>query len=128
MESRRRVRGNVLNPDCPSRHVIDVIGDRWTLIVVTVLGEERRRFNDLARASKGISYKMLTQTLRRLEREGLMARTVYDTTPPKVEYELTDLGRHLLPLLGAIREWAEINLPKMNRARERYDQTKPSPL
>jgi len=128
MEKAKPGRGNLLNPDCPSRHVVDVIGDRWTLIVVTVLAEQRLRFNDLARSSKGISYKMLTQTLRRLEREGLVERTVYDTTPPKVAYELTTLGRHLIPLLGAIREWAEINLPKMNRARERYDRTKPSPL
>ncbi len=90
----------------------------------TVLGDGRRRFNDLARSSKGISYKMLTQTLRRLEREGLVSHTVYDTTPPKVEYELTDLGRQVLPVINAIRDWAEANLPQMNEARARFDRIK----
>lgn len=124
MESSEPVRGDLLNPECPTRHVIDVIGDRWTCVVVTVLGDGRRRFNDLARSSKGISYKMLTQTLRRLEREGLVSRTVYDTTPPKVEYELTDLGRQVLPVINAIRDWAEANLPQMNEARARFDRIK----
>ena len=91
---------------CPVRDVIERIGDKWSVLLITRLDAGPQRFGVLARTVDGISRNMLTRTLRLLERDGLVVRTVHPTTPPTVEYALTDLGRSLVPPLNAIGEWA----------------------
>lgn len=116
---------------CPTRTVLDSIADKWTTLVIDLLGTGPRRFGALRRSIDGISQKMLTQTLRDLERDGLVSRRVYPTTPPSVEYALTPLGETLTGPLGALREWAEQHIAQVLTARAAYDQrstTKPSPL
>ena len=111
---------DVYSPDCPSRPVLDRIGDRWTALIVGVLEDGPRRFGEI-RDAMGITAKVLTQTLRALERDGLIRRTAYDESPPRVEYELTSLGLTLREPLGAIRDWAEAHLSEILAARERTD-------
>lgn len=98
---------------CSSRQALDLISDRWTLIVVKALAEGIQRYGALHRAIEGISQKMLTQTLRSLERDGLVRRTVYPVVPPKVEYTLTPLGETLIDLLVAIDGWAERHMEEI---------------
>ena len=93
--------------DCPSRQVLDRIGDRWSVLVILVLSQGTRRFSEVAGAIEGISQKMLTQTLRGLERDGLVTRTVYAEVPPRVEYELTPLGRGAAEPFAHLRDWVE---------------------
>jgi DNA-binding HxlR family transcriptional regulator len=111
---------DVYSRDCPSRVVLDRIGDRWTALIVGVLEDGPRRFSEI-RDAMGITSKVLTQTLRTLERDGLIRRTAYDESPPRVEYELTPLGLTLREPLAAIRDWAEIHLPEILAARESAD-------
>lgn len=100
---------------------LQLLGDKWTVLVVSKLGGGTHRFNELRREIGNISQKMLTTTLRQLERDGFVTRTVYPTVPPRVDYELTDLGRDLLnPVAGLIR-WAQANGARMDAARQRYD-------
>jgi DNA-binding HxlR family transcriptional regulator len=106
---------------CPTRMVLDRIADKWTVLVVSALQSETKRFTVLRREVGGISQKMLTQTLRGLERDGLVSRTVYPTVPPKVEYALTPLGYTLVKLLDDIRVWAERNIEDVLAAQEAYD-------
>jgi DNA-binding HxlR family transcriptional regulator len=106
---------------CPSRQVLDRIGDRWTVLVHHHLDTGPLRFSELARRIEGISQKMLTQTLRGLERDGLVRRTVHASVPPKVEYELTALGRTLHGPLGALEAWARHHIGDVLDARRRYD-------
>ena len=111
--------------DC--RAVSDIlqrVGDKWTVLVVGKLGEGQMRFNELRTAVGGISQKMLTTTLRGLERDGFVTRTVFPTIPPRVDYELTDLGRELLKPVKALGEWARENTTRVNAARERFDRTR----
>lgn len=111
-----------LPTDC--RAVSDVlarVGDKWSVLVVTRLGERPMRFNELRRSIGGISQRMLTLTLRGLERDGLVTRTVFPTIPPRVDYALTSLGRDLLQPVSALGAWAIRNQPKIARARERFD-------
>ena len=115
-------RGDLFDPDCPTRHMLDAVGDKWTGIVVILLADGPCRFNELARIAEGISYKMLTQTLRRLERDGFATRTVEPTRPPSVTYALTPLGRDLLPVLQMLRTWAETHVGTILAARKRYDR------
>ena len=96
--------------DCPSRRLLDRIGDRWTVLIVGALDPGPQRFSALAARVGGISQKMLTQTLRSLERDGFVTRTVYPEIPPRVEYELTALGRSLQGPLRALEEWAVANM------------------
>jgi DNA-binding HxlR family transcriptional regulator len=108
--------------DC--RAVSDVlarIGDKWSVLVVTRLGDGPRRFNELRRAIGGISQRMLTLTLRGLERDGLVTRTVFPTIPPRVDYALTALGRDLLEPISALAGWAIRNQPKIEKARGHFD-------
>lgn len=91
---------------CPSRRLLDRIGDRWTVLVVGTLVDGPRRFTEIRRAVEGVSQKMLTQTLRGLERDGLVTRSVYAEVPPRVEYELTPTGRTLLEPLKALEQWS----------------------
>jgi DNA-binding HxlR family transcriptional regulator len=115
-------RWDVLKQHCPTRQVLTRIADKWTMLVITLLAEEQvLRFSELRRQIEGISQKMLTQTLRGLERDGLITRTVYPTVPVTVEYRLTDLGRSLAETVGAIRTWAYANMDEIEAARERYD-------
>ncbi|MGX4654613.1 winged helix-turn-helix transcriptional regulator [Micromonospora sp. SCSIO 07396] len=107
--------------DCGSRQVIDRIGDRWSVLVVLTLADGERRYGELAEHIDGISQKMLTQTLRGLERDGLVTRTVHASVPPRVDYALTDLGHSLLDLLSGLEAWATTHLADVQAARVRYD-------
>ncbi|GAA4787174.1 helix-turn-helix domain-containing protein [Actinomycetospora chlora] len=120
------VRGNVYRADCPSRQVLDRIGDRWSVLVVGTLGEGTLRHGAIAARIGGITPKMLTQTLRGLERDGLVSRTVHAEVPPRVEYALTDLGRSLLGLARALDDWAETHIEQVDAARRAYDARTPS--
>ncbi len=106
---------------CPSRQVLDRVGDRWTVLVLGALRDGPLRFTGLAREVGGICQKMLTQTLRGLERDGLVTRTVHATVPVRVDYELTGLGRTLLGPVAALEEWARRHMGDVLTARERYD-------
>jgi DNA-binding HxlR family transcriptional regulator len=98
------------------------VADKWTLLVLEALEEAgARRFSDLGRAVAGISQKMLTQTLRQMEREGLVKRTVYPEVPPRVEYELTELGHELGEAFCGVWTWAEKNIARIEEARAAYD-------
>jgi DNA-binding HxlR family transcriptional regulator len=115
-------KANVLNDTCPSREVIAMIADKWSMLILWVLIEEGTlRYGQLQREVKGISQKMLTQTLRELERNGLVKRTVYEVVPPQVEYELTELGQSLKTILAGVCGWAQKNLGKVMEARSQYD-------
>ncbi len=106
--------------DCPSRRLLDRIGDRWTVLIVVALDPGPQRFSALAARVGGISQKMLTQTLRSLERDGFVTRTVYPEIPPRVEYELTPLGRSLLGPLRALEEWAVENMSEVVDHQQEY--------
>lgn len=109
--------------NCPSRRLLDRIGDRWTVLIVGILAEEGPiRFGELARRVDGISQKMLTQTLRNLERDGLVRRTLYPQVPPRVEYELTDSGTSLRGPLRALEEWAVEHMGPVSSAQAAYDE------
>lgn len=107
--------------DCPTRGLLDRIGDRWTVLVVGALEDGPHRFSELARTVQGISQKMLTQTLRGLEQDGLVTRTVHAEVPPRVEYALTDVGRSLLEPLGALDAWAREHMAAVLAARAAAD-------
>jgi DNA-binding HxlR family transcriptional regulator len=106
---------------CPSRQVIDRIGDRWSVLILGTLADGPRRFTEVARHIEGISQKMLTQTLRGLERDGMVSRTVHATVPVRVDYELTDLGRTLTAPIAALEAWARDHIGDVLAARQRYD-------
>lgn len=113
-----------------SQHENDVLMVRpgkWTLTVITLLRGETRRFNELKRAG-GISQKTLTLTLRELERDGFVTRTMFATIPPRVDYELTELGRDLLELADSLRLFAERNRAQVQAARERFDASGGEPV
>jgi DNA-binding HxlR family transcriptional regulator len=112
------VQPNVLDPNCGSRQVLALIADRWTAIVVYALARGTMRFGQLQREI-GLSQKVLTDTLRALEHDGLVRRTVYAVVPPKVEYSLTELGASLTEPLTAICHWAEQHLVEVQAARSR---------
>ena len=97
------------------------VGDKWTVLIVVLLGDGSKRFNEIRRMVGGISQRMLTFTLRGLERDGLVTRTVTATTPPRVDYELTKLGSSLLEPVSALGLWARRNRPAIQDARRRYD-------
>lgn len=107
---------------CPVRDVLDRIGDKWSVLVVLRLGRRKERFRSLLRAVDGISQRMLTVTLRALERDGLVHRQVFDTRPPSVEYSLTPLGRSLLGTIDALARWAVDNEASVNAARADFDE------
>jgi DNA-binding HxlR family transcriptional regulator len=111
-----------LTDDCRGiSEVLARVGDKWTVLVVTYLGEGPMRFNELRRSINGISQRMLTLTLRGLERDGFVTRTVFATIPPRVDYELTALGRDLLKPVTALSAWARDNQDRIKKARERFD-------
>ena len=111
-----------LDSDCRGvASVLARVGDKWSVLVIMLLGGGPRRFNELKRMIGGISQRMLTLTLRGLERDGLVTRTVFPTVPPRVDYALTSLGRDLLEPVSALGEWATRNQAKIARAREKFD-------
>ncbi len=108
---------------CPAvREVLNRVGDKWSVQIVALLGEGPTRFSELRRQIEGISQRMLTLTLRNLERDGLVVRTVFAEIPPRVEYELTKLGETLLEPIQGLAEWAEANRTAIQSSREQYDR------
>ena len=105
---------------CPIRDVLDRVGDKWSTLLIFTLAERSRRFGELRRAIPDISQRMLTQTLRELQEDGLISRTVHPTTPPSTEYALTDLGRSLVAPLTALARWAESHHDEIKKARVDY--------
>jgi DNA-binding HxlR family transcriptional regulator len=114
-------RGDVYNGDCPTRQILDRIGDKWTALIIGLLDERTMRFSELQHSIGGISQKMLTQTLRNLERDGLVTRMIYAEVPPRVEYSLTEMGKTLAQPLAVIRQWAESNIRAVSTAQSQYD-------
>ena len=106
---------------CRTRVVLDIVGDKWSLLVVRNLRDGPRRFTELSRAIDGISRRMLTVTLRGLERDGILTRTVHNVMPPHVSYELTEMGRTLRAATAPLLEWSVAHLARIDDARAAYD-------
>ncbi|MFJ8042448.1 winged helix-turn-helix transcriptional regulator [Kitasatospora sp. NPDC096147] len=106
---------------CPARELLERIGDKWVSLTVNALADGPLRYSELRARLAGVSEKMLTQTLRRLERDGLLNRTVTPAVPPRVDYALTDLGRTLLPVLRTLKDWADLHVPEILAARAAHD-------
>jgi DNA-binding HxlR family transcriptional regulator len=115
----------VYNRECPTRVVLDRLADKWTVLVIGQLAAGTMRFAELRRAVDGISQKMLTSTLRDLERDGLVNRQLYASVPPKVEYSLTPLGSSLINKMQGLCLWAEEHIDQVLRARENFDKRLP---
>lgn len=112
----------VYQGNCPTRAILERIADKWTTLVIGILAQSpSRRFNELKRTIGGISQKMLTQTLRDLERDGLVKRTMYPEIPPRVEYELTPLGKTLCGPLSALTQWSHDHIEEVKRAQAEFD-------
>ena len=120
----REPKPNIYAAICPSREVLALIGGKWVSLIVGALEGKVMRFGELKRVCEGISQKMLTQTLRKLERDGLVMRTLYaDVLPIKTEYQLTELGQSLLPIVQAAKLWAEENLHQIEENRVLYNKS-----
>jgi DNA-binding HxlR family transcriptional regulator len=114
----------VVREACPAaREVLNRVGDKWSVFTIGVLGDGPKRFNELRRTIEGVSQRMLTLTLRGLERDGLLRRTISPTIPPRVDYELTRLGKTLLQPVLALARWAEKHRFEIQAARVKYDRT-----
>ena len=113
--------------DCPVRDVLNRIGDKWSVLVLHLLTEQTKRFTELRNDIEGISQRMLTVTLRGLERDGLVSRTVYPVVPPRVDYTLTDLGQSLSETINDLVHWAERSRPLIDNARNDYDRRADTP-
>ena len=123
METTTCTDAQVYQGNCLTRQILSRIGDKWTSLIVGLLSTSKsRRFNELRRAISGISQKMLTQTLRDLERDGLVKRTLYPEIPPRVEYALTPLGVTLCEPLTALRQWAEEHHEDVRASQEAFDR------
>jgi DNA-binding HxlR family transcriptional regulator len=116
-----RIEYDAFLKSCPTNQLLDRISDKWVSLVVSALAPGPRRYSDLGRKIAGVSPKMLTQTLRTLERDGIVSRTVTPSVPVRVDYELTVLGRSLAHLMTAVKDWAETHIEEIHEARERYD-------
>lgn len=117
-----------LDSDCRgAASVLARVGDKWSVFVIMMLGDGPKRFNEIKRMIGGISQRMLTLTLRGLERDGLVTRTVFPTIPPRVDYELTDLGRGLSTPVQALGQWAIEHQPEIQRARMEFDTRSGNP-
>lgn len=107
---------------CPSRRLLDTIGDKWVSLAIVAIGlRGPLRYSELASQIEGVSQKMLTQSLRKMERDGLLIRTVTPSVPVRTDYELTPLGQTLLPVIGHLKAWAEEHMPEVDAARTAYD-------
>jgi DNA-binding HxlR family transcriptional regulator len=111
--------------NCPVRRVLDRVSDKWVILLLNALADGPRRYAELRRIVAGVSEKMLTQTLRSLERDGLVTRTVTASVPARVDYALTDLGMSLLPVMRALKAWAEAHIAEIDAARADYDRAQP---
>ncbi|GLZ13790.1 transcriptional regulator [Actinomadura sp. NBRC 104425] len=109
---------------CPSHQLLEIIGSKWVSLVLSRLADGPLRYAELARALPGASAKMLTQTLRTLERDGFVARDVTPAVPVQVSYSLTPLGERIVPLLAAIKAWADEHIGQIHAARDRYDASR----
>jgi len=116
---------NAYVAECPSRQVLDALSDKWVTLVLTALAGSPQRYSELSRTIAGVSQKMLTQTLRTLERDGLVTRTITPAVPVRVEYHLTPLGRTLLPVVRAIKDWSETHIAEVQAARAAYGRPTP---
>jgi DNA-binding HxlR family transcriptional regulator len=110
--------------NCRAREVLDRVGDKWSLYVILNLGDGTKRFTELRRSIDGISQRMLTVTLKGLERDGIVCRTMYPVMPPRVEYTLTPVGRTLIDAVSTLFSWAEDHLADIDAARARYDDAR----
>ena len=119
---------NVLSAQCPTRMVLDLIADKWTTLVIYLLSQGTKRYGELQREIGGISQKMLTQTLRKLEEDGLVRRTIYPEVPPRTEYTLTALGATLKEPLGALCQWAVIHIGEVEKSRQAAARKRARPL
>jgi DNA-binding HxlR family transcriptional regulator len=117
-----------ISPNCRTRRGLELIADQWTMLVIVALRQDTKRFSQLHAQIEGISKKMLTQTLRALERNGLVKRVVYPVVPPIVEYSLTPLGQTLIEPIWALRAWSEQYIEEVERVRAEYDQKGKSSL
>jgi len=111
---------------CRAREVLQRVGDKWSMLVIDLLGQGTMRFTELHRAVDGITARMLTVTLRGLERDGIVTRTIHPVIPPRVEYALTPMGRTLLDAIGQLVSWADSHLPEIEAARAAYDARHPA--
>jgi DNA-binding HxlR family transcriptional regulator len=112
---------NLLFEACPSRRALDLIANKWAVLALYAVGAGVSRHGEMARQIEGVTRKMLTQTLRELERCGLLRREVFEESPPRVEYTLTDLGRSLLAVVQDLCDWAVVNMPRVDGARAAFD-------
>lgn len=112
---------DAFNALCPTRQILDRIADKWTVLLLSLLAGRTMRFNELRRGVDGLSQKVLSQTLKSLERDGLVTRTAYPTVPVTVEYAITDLGRTLAATLEPLRQWAESHMDAVEKARSEFD-------
>lgn len=108
--------------ECPVRLTLSRIADKWTVLIVRSLVQGTKRFGELRKEIEGVSQKVLTQTLRGMERDGLIHRKIYPTVPPKVEYKLTNLGKSLIEIFLSIETWSNNNFEKVRSARKKYDK------
>jgi len=108
-------------PACRAREVLQRVGDKWSVQVIDLLGQRTMRFSELHRSIDGVTSRMLTVTLRGLERDGIVARTIHPVIPPRVDYELTAMGRTLLDTIGQLVSWTGAHLPEIDAARAAYD-------
>jgi DNA-binding HxlR family transcriptional regulator len=118
----RESKSKVELKNCPVREVLDRVGDKWSVLVLHLLATGTHRFGELRTRIDGISQRMLTVTLRGLERDGLVTRTIYPVVPPRVEYDLTELGRSLSATVCSLVDWAGRHTEAIDQARERYDR------
>lgn len=111
-----------LSQDCPTRVMVDQLADKWSVCILLALAQGPVRFNELKRTVEGVTQKMLGQTLRRLEANGIVERRAYPTMPMRVEYEVTALGRTLIPIIEALRSWTVTHYPAVAKARQDFEQ------
>ncbi len=128
METKQQTQADIFRADCLSRKVLQLIADEWTPLIIYALEEGTMRFGQLLKRIDGISKKMLTQTLRTMERNGLVQRVVYPVVPPVVEYSLTPLGQTLIEPVHALSAWAYTHLEEVAQARKVYEQREQKPL
>jgi DNA-binding HxlR family transcriptional regulator len=119
--------GDLFDPDCPTRLLLDRIGDKWTALVVLLLSDGPMRFSQVRGQLGRVAPKVLAQTLRRMERDGLVTREVFAEVPPRVEYELTDLGQSLIEPIAVLADWAEVHVGQITAAQAAYDASREQP-
>ena len=119
MKIRDSLEGDAFDPECPTRVVLDRVGDKWTVLIIEILDDGPKRFGEIRQAIGGITPKVLTSTLRSLVADGLVTRQSFGEVPPRVEYSLTDLGRSLQAPVTALRRWAERNVAELIDNRDR---------